>query len=169
MASNGSTITDEKGNYSDWLELTNQGGQPIDIGGMYLSDKRNAPLKWQIPTGYTDKTTVPPGISIVLWADGKPELGPLHLNFKLDKDGDALILTAADGKSLLDSVAFKNQLRDISYGRNNSMGKWLFFPEPTPGKVNNTKGFSNINAASYALLYINNRILFKRLNATKTR
>ena len=38
MASNDSTITDEHGEYDDWIELYNNTNNPIDLSGYYLSD-----------------------------------------------------------------------------------------------------------------------------------
>lgn len=99
MASNGDTILDEKGNSGDWIEIYNPTDESINIGGFYISDHKNEPLRWQIPGGYPDKTTIPPGGYLLLWADEEPDRGPLHLNFKLDKDGESIILTAPDKKN----------------------------------------------------------------------
>ena len=53
MASN-STILDPQGDADDWIELKNTGTTAIDLSGMYLSDDRANPLKWQFPTGDDD-------------------------------------------------------------------------------------------------------------------
>ena len=51
MASNGSIITDPQGEYDDWIEMANLTQQTLDLGGCYLSDDPNDPLKWQFPAG----------------------------------------------------------------------------------------------------------------------
>ena len=83
MASNGNTIADERGKFSDWIEIANTGSSPVNTGGLYISDEPEEPLKWQIPEGFPSITTIPPGGFLVLWADKEPNLGPLHLGFKL--------------------------------------------------------------------------------------
>ncbi|MBE0539492.1 MAG: CotH kinase family protein [Ignavibacterium sp.] len=50
MASNGFTIPDEDGDYSDWIEIFNQEETNIDLGGFGLSDDINALYKWVLPS-----------------------------------------------------------------------------------------------------------------------
>ena len=90
MASNSSIILDQSGKLNDWIEIHNTSSQPIDISGYFISDKLDDPLKWQIPEGYHQETIIPDGGFIVLIADGKPDHGPLHLDFELSKTGRAL-------------------------------------------------------------------------------
>jgi hypothetical protein len=49
MASNSTTITDEDGDYPDWIELYNHGSDTIDLNGYGLSDNENNPFKWVFP------------------------------------------------------------------------------------------------------------------------
>ena len=53
MASNNSAsgIHDPCGDYDDWIEIYNFGDAPIDLAGMYLSDKPDNPTKWHVPFG----------------------------------------------------------------------------------------------------------------------
>jgi hypothetical protein len=63
---------------------------------------------------------------------------PLHTNFRLDADGERLILTRPDGTTA-DEVRFEAQIRDVSYGRQpDATGGFFFFAEPTPGLPNTT-------------------------------
>ena len=39
------------GNPGDWIELRNEGGTAVNIGGWYLSDSPNRPTKYRIPDG----------------------------------------------------------------------------------------------------------------------
>src|SRR5580698_3923326 len=49
MASNDTTITDQDGDYADWLELYNPGPSAANLNGWYLTNKASKPTKWQIP------------------------------------------------------------------------------------------------------------------------
>ena len=41
MADNETTLRDEDGDYSDWIELRNTTGATIGLGGMYLTNDTN--------------------------------------------------------------------------------------------------------------------------------
>ena len=84
----------------DWIELHNFLGQPIDIGGLHLTDSRDDPTKWQIPQG----TVIPASGYLVVFASGRDVRDPaldqngfLHTNFQLDPDGEYLAITSATG------------------------------------------------------------------------
>lgn len=65
----------------------------------------------------------------------------LHTNFKLDADGELLILLNSEGE-LMDSVHIKALPTDVSYGRNpDGSDHWSYFEEPTPGDSNLTTGY----------------------------
>ncbi len=49
MAANASTLADEDGDYSDWLELYNAGQTILDLGQYALSDEADERLKWKLP------------------------------------------------------------------------------------------------------------------------
>ena len=84
FAANNTGITDEHGEQEDWIEIYNANDFPVDIGGLYISDSLNFPLKCQISKDFPDLTTIQPYGYLVLWADNDPEQGILHLNFKLN-------------------------------------------------------------------------------------
>lgn len=149
MADNKSTLTDpdEAGAYEDWFEIYNPGTTAVDMSGMYISENPLNPTKWQVPQG----VTIPAGGYLVFWADNDTSQGSLHTNFNLDADGEVLQLFAKDGTTLIDSVAFKTQQPDISYGRNPSdSSKWSIFKPATPG-AKNASPFCDwvVNAASF--------------------
>ncbi len=138
MASNDATIADENGEYDDWIEIYNAGEQEVDIAGMYVSDNPDDPKAWQIPTGKGNETKIPAGGFLLLWADKQPDQGALHLNIKLSSGGEAIILTASDGKTTIDSHVFEAQETDISEGRlPDGTDNWVKFSAPTPGASNN--------------------------------
>ena len=38
MAANETTLADEDGDFSDWIEISNSADQPLDLAGYYLTD-----------------------------------------------------------------------------------------------------------------------------------
>ncbi len=137
MASNGSTLADPQGQYDDWIEIYNGSRSPFNAGGLYLSDDPATPQRWRIPTNAPGLTTVPAGGFLLIWADGRTTDSGLHASFSLDADGDALYLYDADGVTLIDSIAFGNQISDVSFGRYpDATGDWRFLTIPTPGMSN---------------------------------
>lgn len=130
---------DEFGNYSDWIEIYNSGNQPINIGGLYITDDYEENLKYQIPLHYPDSTTIPPGGYIVLRADGNPELGILHINFELSSSGERVGLHQylSDNIIVIDSLSFGSMGPDISFGRYpDGSDNFVEFDAPTPGQTN---------------------------------
>ena len=49
MASNNSTIVDNTGIFSDWIEIYNNSPNSIDLGDYFLTDKFNNPNKFKLP------------------------------------------------------------------------------------------------------------------------
>ena len=135
MASNDTTITDEYGNYSDWIEVYNADNTPIYLGDKYLTDNISDESKWKMPN-----ITLIPGEFILFWADGDVDKGSKHTNFKLSKGGEEIGIFDADntGYFPIDTLIYAEQTTDISQGRIvDGEGAWKFFSIPTPG-------FSNI-------------------------
>ncbi len=139
MASNRFVLEDEDGDYADWIELHNPGGEPVNLEGYWLSDGPPAALKWVFPP-----VVLEPGEYLVVFASGKdrrdPEGEHLHTNFRLNRQGDSLVLGRPDGE-ILDEVSFEEKLpANVSYGRlGPGEEEWAFFLDPTPGGPNNTR------------------------------
>jgi hypothetical protein len=139
LASNSSIISDESGEFDDWLELYNESDLPVNIGGLYLTDDLQDPCKYQIPWNSADTTTVSPGGFLLVWSDGQPEQGLLHTNFKLSQGGEqiGLVQVLESDTVFLDSLTFSEQLTDVSSGRYpDGSSTWQFFITPTPGDSN---------------------------------
>ena len=138
MASNSTTILDPQGDDDDWIELKNTGTAAIDLGGMYLSDKRASPLKWQFPAG----TTIAAGGYLLVWADDDAGDSPgLHTNFKLSAGGESVVLSDIDARdnAVIDSVDFPAQTTDISYGRSpEGTGSFQALATASPGRATPT-------------------------------
>lgn len=139
MANNVSCCPDRDGGrdeFDDWIEVYNAGKKPVDIGGMYVSQKRDNPIGYQIPKTNSSITTIQPGGFLILWADGDVDQGELHLEFKLSHNGEFIGLYNDDGRTI-DSLTFGRQFENISYGRSADGEKvWKELTESTPGNSN---------------------------------
>ncbi|MCQ2959349.1 MAG: Ig-like domain-containing protein [Bacteroidales bacterium] len=114
------SIVDETGAYSDYIEFYNGTNSAIDLGGLFISDSKDYSLRYKIPTTNSKLTTVQAGKWLVFWADGKPELGENHLDFSLDGQlGEDVVLSQVteDGLTVIDEISFAEQTANVSYGR----------------------------------------------------
>ncbi len=135
LADNKHTLTDEYGQYDDWIELYNSGNAPVDLGGMYLTDDLTNTGKWQIPA----PTVLAPHEYLVFWADSTPAQGRMHTSFALSKGGEQVGLydTDANGRHEIDAYSFGAQTTDVSTGRMPDAGPaWQTFTAPTPSGPN---------------------------------
>lgn len=66
MTSNSSFNNDDDGDYSDWIELYNEGSLAIQLEGWGLSDNPSNPFKWKFP-----EYLLKPGGYLLVWASGK--------------------------------------------------------------------------------------------------
>lgn len=125
---------DPQAGCDDWLEIYNPGPEPVEMNGLYLTDSLDELTKHPI----TQSVVVPARGYLLLWADGEPEQGPTHLSFRLNGDGEALVLVAADGATVIDSYIFGPQDPDVSEGRlPDGSPNWVRFPTAaTPGSPN---------------------------------
>lgn len=142
MASNSTTITDEDGDYPDWIELINTTNQSINLNGYGLSDNSDEPFKWVIP-----EITLDPKSYLLIWASGKDRRepgSPLHSNFAISANGEEILLTRSNG-SRLDLLSPILIPTDVSLGRQpDGSGDWYFFNESTPGLPNTTDSFQQV-------------------------
>jgi len=130
LASNKRTNRDPQGEFEDWIELVNYGSKDIDLSGMFLSDDKNNLSKWKIPSG----TIIKAGGYLVIWADEDGGDEGLHANFKLSKNGEAIILTRSD--AIVDQIKYGLQTPEISSGRLSGRAGKLEKLRPTPGATN---------------------------------
>ena len=133
LASNNDNIQDEDGDYSDWIEIWNTGSEPVNLGGLSLTDDPAVPAKWTFPS-----LLLPADEYIVIFASDKDRVDPggvLHTNFGLNAGGEYVGL--ADGTTVLSeySPEYPAQTPDRSYGID-SNGDLRYFSNPTPGSAN---------------------------------
>ena len=146
LAVNDTCCPDEMGEYDDWIEIFNVGSDPINIGGMYITDDLSDPTAWQIPSTTPDSTTIDPGEFLLLWADNNSEQGILHIEIKLSGNGEQIGLFESDGSSIIDSLSFGVQTANVSLGRiPDGGGSWSYFDDPSPGNTNNNCVIGDVN------------------------
>ncbi|HBF22761.1 MAG TPA: hypothetical protein DDW23_02985 [Planctomycetes bacterium] len=136
-------ISDEAGDFDDWVELFNPSAQSVDISGFWLSDRYGSQRKWPFPSN----TVIGPGEYLTIWCDGEPTEGPLHTNFKLSKTGEGVYLFAPiAGKSLLvSSLVFPEVSADKAFGRIPDASTISdILPTPTPEAPNSYGSFELI-------------------------
>lgn len=138
MASNTNTITDENGDYDDWIEIYNAGSDTLDLRGLYITDNTDVPLKWQVPLNYPEKTKIAPGAFLLIWADEQMQQGPLHADFKLNIAGEKTGIFNRVGESYisLDELTFDSIIENESFGRYPDASAVLSKMYPTPSRTN---------------------------------
>ncbi len=142
LAINNTINTDEFSEYDDWLELYNNSSDTINLNNHYLSDDPDNLTKWKFSN---DDILIAPDNYLLIWCDNDESQGALHTNFKLSGGGEFIILTNPDGESVIDTLAFGEQLEDISFGRfPDGSSQWVEM-SPTPGYSNIQGLFVNNN------------------------
>lgn len=143
MSSNQTVYQDEFGESEDWIELYNSGSEPIDLSGFYLSDNANDLLKYEIPNSLPEMLLAP-NDHIVFYADDNAAQGNLHTNFRLDNDGEEVLISHEDENlevTIIDQIEFDAIPSDYSFGRiSDANSDWITFDVPTPNELNETIG-----------------------------
>jgi hypothetical protein len=88
----------------------------VDLGGYCLTDDPENLKKFTLTPG----VTIPARGFLLLWADEQTSQAALtgqpHLNFKLSREGEKIVLSGPSGR-VLDSILFGTQQADVSEGR----------------------------------------------------
>jgi len=154
MANNDSTILDENGFYSDWVEVYNAGGGVLNLEGLYISDDALNPYKFK----FSDVNLLP-GSFTLFWADDSTELGNTHLNFRLSASGEQLFLfAAADEPVMIDSMNVPALAADQSYGspQNGNQNRQIFEAGlSTPAASNSLSSTERLYSNTILNLYPN--------------
>ncbi|AGA77752.1 CotH kinase family protein [Echinicola vietnamensis] len=142
MSSNDGSFYDDDNDDEDWIELYNYGESAINLGGFSLTDDKDETDKWEFPD-----FTLQPGAYLLIWASGKNKkdsMSPLHTNFSISADGEALYLFTPDNEEI-SKIDVPPVPTNYSYGRfPNGTGDWYFYNSPSPKKSNGENGQSNL-------------------------
>ena len=141
MAVNDSSLRDDQGEFSDWIEVQNYGSAPIDLSGWSLTDDPEDIGKWRFRSG-----SLAPGESLVVFASGRGEDSGIerHASFRLSAQGEYLALASPEGNLVHQfSPRYPRQRRDLSYGISSEWREGQnardfegFFGRATPGGPN---------------------------------
>jgi hypothetical protein len=118
----------------DWIELHNPTDADVLLDGWTITDDKDIPDMHLLAGGLS----VPPGGFLLLYPDSLPELGPEHLSFSLDVEGDDVALFAPDGQGSI--VNYGTVDGDIAVARRwdccDEPLCWEFLFSGTPGTSN---------------------------------
>ncbi len=149
-AENKSTLLDEDGASSDWIEIWNSTNATVNLSSYFLTDDAAVPNKWALPAW-----TLGTNQYLVVFASmldrrpaqavpGQDNPGTIaqprmHTSFKLPKTGGYLALMRSNGAGGYDTLSAFNygpQREDVSYGSTDAEAYLGFMETPTPGYTN---------------------------------
>ncbi len=141
------TMMDEDGDFSPWIEIWNKGTTSVNLLGWSLTNDASNPGQWVFPA-----TTLPAGQYLVVWASGKDRKtvtgsNLMHTNFTLATGGSYLALFPPALPRATTTTAFTPQYPvqrgDVSYGYDPS-GALKYFSPSTFGTANGTSTITGI-------------------------
>ena len=155
LIDNVSALPDEKGIYSDIVELHNVSDTDIDLSDYFLSDSLLSRFGYRLPD-----MVLQSGSYVLLYCDGENYIsqnGEIHTNFGLAQ-GEDLVLTGSNGDYTVVPLVYLGENMSWSLGDDGQ----FFSYEPTLGFSNDSYGAqmlyeSRINANS--ALVINELLL----------
>ncbi|MBT7481882.1 MAG: T9SS type A sorting domain-containing protein [Flavobacteriales bacterium] len=150
MAANLSEVSDQDGEFDDWVELYNGGNTAINLEGFYLSDNENDLTKWSFPN-----TTIQPNDYLIIWCDtaGSSQNG-LHTTYRLSADQEEVYLSDPSG-NVIDAVHFVNMPTDVAYARVPNGNGVFTHQSETQGMINQIIGSVSENFSSKMRVYPN--------------
>ena len=124
MADNETTLSDNFGEFPDWIEIKNLADTPCHLQGWFLTDNKKVLDKWSFP----DVTIDAKGTLIVFASERDLVNDPdnLHTNFRLDSEGEYLALVKPDG-----TIAHEFALGYPALGNDESYGLTILPGEET--------------------------------------
>jgi hypothetical protein len=109
----------------DWVELYNPDDDPVDLSGVWLSDRPWELARYALPAG-----TAVPGRGFLV-------LHQADFEFGLSSEGEAIFLTEPGLSFVVDGYAYGPQRRGVSLGRHPDGGwSWYELDPPSPGVGN---------------------------------
>lgn len=134
LADNNGGLSDEDGEYTDWIEIYNYGEGEINLKGYGITNDLEEPFYWTFPD-----INISPKSFIIVRASGKDRkdnLKFLHTNFKINKKGENIYLTHTSGE-IIDSLEVPKSDENISVGRKpDGSSNYAILSKATPGNSN---------------------------------
>ena len=134
LADNNGGLSDEDGEYTDWIEIYNYGEEEINLNGYGITNDLDEPFYWTFP-----EISIYPKSFIIVRASGKDRkdnLNFLHTNFKINKKGENIYLTHTSGE-IIDSLEVPKSDENISFGRKpDGTNNYAILSKATPGSSN---------------------------------
>ena len=134
LADNNGGLSDEDGEYTDWIEIYNYGEEEINLKGYGITNDLEEPFYWTFPD-----INISPKSFIIVRASGKDRkdnLKFLHTNFKINKKGENIYLTHISGE-IIDSLEVPKSDENISFGRKpDGTNNYAILSKATPGSSN---------------------------------
>ena len=154
---------DAYGNYPDWIEVYNYGNEPIDLAGLYFSNKEENLQLSQIAYG-SKSTVVESKQRVLVWANSDDVDGPLYLNFNLNVDKSKTVYLSTASDEIISLGSYDPHKTNESYGfKTDNSGDWVLFDvcdnkiTATPGRANGSISCNGVsltdteNAASLSM------------------
>lgn len=134
LADNNGGLSDEDGEYTDWIEIYNYGEEEINLKGYGITTDLEEPFYWTFPD-----INISPKSFIIVRASGKDRkdnLNFLHTNFKINKKGENIYLAHTSGE-IIDSLEVPESDENISFGRKpDGTSNYAILSKATPGSSN---------------------------------
>ena len=128
--SNQDTVSDEVGDFDDWVEMYNDSDAAVEMQGYSFADSSG------VTQTLTGSVLVQAHAFQIFWADGSPGQGPSHLGFKLSASGDKLTVKDAAGRTV-DDIVFGAATGQSTFARfPDGVGAFAWCTIPTPGISN---------------------------------
>ena len=138
LVENDSSIVDDYGRRTGWIELFNNSQGTVNYAGCFLSDGK---VRYMIPKGDA-RTKLGPRQSVVFFCSGNSEDGTFYTNFTL-QTGTTLMLISNNGKTIIDTLSIPESLpvgfsvRKTAQDKKGMVWKTEAEPAvPTPGVIN---------------------------------
>ena len=166
MASNKSTVMDDYGEYSDWIELYNDGTSEISLSDYLITDSPE-----NIAKGLMPDIKLGAGEYIIIWASGRDTYDEttrsFHLPFKLSKSGETVCLFTMKGTEI-GRITLPDMPTDISAAPDED-GKTVLLAEPTPGEKNVTAKYEKKQSSDEPLNLTDATVSTVRINEYTTK
>ncbi len=125
------------GAYYDWVEIYNPHTEDITTKNLYLTDTKNKLNKYKLP-----EVVIKSNNYLLIYLSGLNKVDEeIHSNFKLSAS-EVLILS--DGETIIKEITTIKLPDNYSYGLKEN--EWVYFPNPTPGSINNTTSFTKLGS-----------------------